>query len=66
MWDVLSFDFNKNLSPEKCLRNTINAVRDGSIVVFHDSLKAERNMTYAFPRLVDHFLEKGFQFKKLD
>lgn len=65
MWDVLSFDFNKNLSPEKCLRKTVNVVRDGSIIVFHDSLKAERNMMYAFPRLVDHFLEKGFQFKKL-
>jgi peptidoglycan-N-acetylglucosamine deacetylase len=65
MWDVLSFDFNKNLSPEKCLKNTIAATRDGSIIVFHDSLKAERNMTYAFPRFVDHFLNAGFQFKTL-
>lgn len=65
MWDVLSFDFNKNLSAEKCLKNTISAVREGSIIVFHDSLKAERNMTYALPRLVDHFLERGFQFKTL-
>lgn len=65
MWDVLSFDFNKNLSPEKCLKNTVAATRDGSIIVFHDSLKAERNMTYAFPRFVDHFLQAGYQFKTL-
>lgn len=65
MWDVLSFDFNKNLSPEKCLKNTIDATRDGSIIVFHDSLKAERNMRYAFPRFVDHFLQAGYQFKSL-
>lgn len=65
MWDVLSFDFNKSLSQEKCLKNTINAVRPGSIIVFHDSLKAERNMTYALPRLIDHFKEKNFNFKTL-
>jgi peptidoglycan-N-acetylglucosamine deacetylase len=65
MWDVLSFDFNKNLAPEKCLRNTIAATRPGSIIVFHDSLKAERNMTYALPRFVDHFLQAGYQFKTL-
>jgi peptidoglycan-N-acetylglucosamine deacetylase len=65
MWDVLSFDFNKNLSPEKCLKNTVAATRAGSIIVFHDSLKAERNMCYAFPRFVDHFLQAGYQFKTL-
>jgi peptidoglycan-N-acetylglucosamine deacetylase len=65
MWDVLAFDFNKNLSPEKCFRNTKDAVRDGSIIVFHDSLKAERNMTYAFPRLVETLLQQGYTFKTL-
>ncbi len=65
MWDVLSFDFNKNLSPEKCLSKTISATREGSIIVFHDSLKAERNMQYALPRFIDHFLSKGFNFKTL-
>lgn len=65
MWDVLSFDFDKRLSPEKCLKKTIEATRQGSIIVFHDSLKAERNMSYALPRFVDHFLNAGFQFKTL-
>jgi peptidoglycan/xylan/chitin deacetylase (PgdA/CDA1 family) len=65
MWDVLSVDYSKGLLPEACLRNTINASRPGSIIVFHDSLKAERNMTYALPRLIEHFSEKGFVFKSL-
>lgn len=65
MWDVLSFDFNKDLSPEKCLKNTVNATRDGSIIVFHDSLKAERNMNYALPPFIDRFLNDGYQFKTL-
>ncbi|MCX8489474.1 MAG: polysaccharide deacetylase family protein, partial [Cyclobacteriaceae bacterium] len=49
MWDVLTSDYSQLLSPENCLRGTINAVRPGSIIVFHDSLKAQRNMTYALP-----------------
>jgi peptidoglycan/xylan/chitin deacetylase (PgdA/CDA1 family) len=65
MWDVLSVDYNKNLSPEACLRNTIRAARPGSIIVFHDSIKAEKNMTYVLPRLLDHFSQEGYTFKSL-
>jgi peptidoglycan/xylan/chitin deacetylase (PgdA/CDA1 family) len=65
MWDVLAFDFNKNMSPETCFRKTTSAVRDGSIIVFHDSLKAEKNMMYAFPRLVADLLQRGYTFKTL-
>jgi peptidoglycan/xylan/chitin deacetylase (PgdA/CDA1 family) len=65
MWDVLSMDYNKNLSPEACLRNTIHACRTGSIIVFHDSYKAERNMAFVLPRLLEHFTAQGFVFKAL-
>ena len=63
MWDVLSQDYDKRLSPEQCLRRTIKACRPGSIVVFHDSYKAQRNMEYTLPRLIDHFGGLGFNFK---
>jgi peptidoglycan-N-acetylglucosamine deacetylase len=66
MWDVLSFDFEKNLSAERCFQNTLRAVRPGSIIVFHDSMKAEKNMTYALPRLLTALREKGFAFKTID
>ncbi|MBL0741354.1 polysaccharide deacetylase family protein [Chryseolinea lacunae] len=65
MWDVLSVDYAKSLARERCLRNTVKATRAGSIIVFHDSLKAEKNMTYALPRLLDHFSALDFQFKTL-
>lgn len=65
MWDVLTIDYNKNVSPEACLNNSIRATRPGSIIVFHDSLKAERNMTYALPRFIEYFLEQGYVFKSL-
>jgi peptidoglycan-N-acetylglucosamine deacetylase len=62
MWDVLSVDYNKNLSQERCLHNTIRATRSGSVIVFHDSLKAEKNLKFALPAFIDHFLEQGFTF----
>ncbi len=65
MWDVLSHDYSGNLSPERCLRGSVRATRPGSIVVFHDSLKAEKNMTYALPRFLDHFANRGYSFKAI-
>lgn len=65
MWDVLTSDYNQSISPEGCLKGSIAATRPGSIVVFHDSLKAERNMTFALPRYIDHFLNQGFLFKSI-
>ncbi|HEY5823698.1 MAG TPA: polysaccharide deacetylase family protein [Cyclobacteriaceae bacterium] len=62
MWDVLTHDYNKTISPQQCLTQSIKATRPGSIVVFHDSLKAERNMSYVLPKYIEHFLSKGFTF----
>jgi peptidoglycan-N-acetylglucosamine deacetylase len=61
----LSVDYDQRLSPEKCLHNTIQATRPGSIIVFHDSYKADRNLSFALPRFIDYFSEKGFVFKAL-
>ncbi|CAN5244934.1 polysaccharide deacetylase family protein [soil metagenome] len=65
MWDVLTHDYAKSLSSNKCLSGSIAAARPGSIVVFHDSYKAERNMTYVLPRFIDHFSNQGYTFKSL-
>jgi peptidoglycan/xylan/chitin deacetylase (PgdA/CDA1 family) len=62
MWDVLSQDYDKNLSPEKCLRQTMKACRPGSVIVFHDSYKSQRNMEYALPRLIDFLGGEGLDF----
>jgi len=65
MWDVLTHDYAQGLSPETCLQGAIKATRPGSIVVFHDSIKAEKNMTYALPRYLSHFKNLGYSFKAL-
>lgn len=63
MWDVITYDYDESITPEACLKNSIKATRPGSIIVFHDSVKAERNMSYALPRFIDHYLQEGFVFK---
>ncbi|MBL3655633.1 polysaccharide deacetylase family protein [Fulvivirga sediminis] len=65
MWDVLTGDFSKNIAPEDCLKNSIRSTRKGSIVLFHDNIKAENNMKYALPRYLEHFSKEGYLFKAL-
>lgn len=62
MWDVLSWDFDRAVSPEQCLNNVLPNVKKGSIIVFHDSEKAFANMRFALPKVLAHFSEKGYQF----
>jgi peptidoglycan-N-acetylglucosamine deacetylase len=62
MWDVLSYDYQKNGSVENHLHGTISATRPGSIVVFHDSYKAEPKTQYILPRYLEYFASKGYTF----
>jgi len=66
MWDVLSGDFDAQLSPEKCLNNVLHHTREGSIIVLHDSMKAAPNLKFALPRAMEHFSKQGYSFKKLN
>ncbi len=65
MWDVLSGDFDQNLSKENCLQNVTKNVNNGSIIVFHDSEKAFKNLEYTLPKTLEYFTKKGYVFKSL-
>jgi peptidoglycan/xylan/chitin deacetylase (PgdA/CDA1 family) len=65
MWDVLSGDFDPSLSPALCLRKTIEHTQRGSIVTFHDSLKAKENLEYVLPQYLDHFAALRYRFDSL-
>ncbi|MEC3905832.1 polysaccharide deacetylase family protein [Tamlana sp. 2201CG12-4] len=65
MWDVLSFDWDTKVDEETCLNNVIEKAYSGSIVVFHDSVKASKNMQYALPKILEYFSNKGYTFKAL-
>ena len=63
MWDVVTRDYNAKLPPEQIVQNVKKYTRDGSIIVFHDSLKAEKNMKYALPRAIRWLQEQGYTFE---
>lgn len=65
LWDVITRDYNQKLPKEKVLNIVKRYARNGSLIVFHDSLKAEKNMRYAMPKSIEYLLEKGYQFKSL-
>ncbi len=65
MWDVLSHDYYRKIPAKMGLRNIIRCTKNGSIVVFHDSVKASPNMLYALPRYIEHFKEKGYTFESI-
>ena len=62
MWDVLSGDFDPALSGEKCYENIVENAVPGSIIVLHDSRKAEPRLRYLLPRLLEHFSALGYRF----
>ncbi len=65
MWDVLSGDFDTKLAPEKCLKNVLKYTENGSVIVFHDSLKAWDRLAYVLPKALEHWSKEGFSFKAL-
>ncbi len=65
MWDVLSRDYDKNFSSQKCLERVITKSKPGSVIVFHDSIKAEKNLHYVLPGVLEYFPERNFSFNSL-
>ena len=65
MWSVITFDWEESITKEECLKNAIENTSEGNIIVFHDSVKASKNMMYALPKVLDYFSKKGFTFKAI-
>lgn len=66
MWDVLSGDFDPEISADQCLQNVLSNAKKGSIIVFHDSLKAWEKLQYVLPKVLTHFSSEGFRFDHLE
>jgi peptidoglycan/xylan/chitin deacetylase (PgdA/CDA1 family) len=64
-WDVISYDYEK-ISPQQCAKNVISNTKNGSIVLFHDNIKAEKNIKHALPLFLKHFANLQYQFKVIE
>lgn len=65
MYDLVTRDYSKKLTPEKVFANVRRYARNGSIIVFHDSLKAERNMKAVLPQAIEWLKARGYEFAVL-
>ena len=65
MYDLVTRDYSKKLTPEKVLANVKRYARNGSIIVFHDSLKAEKNMKAVLPAAIEWLKSRGYSFAPL-
>lgn len=66
MWDILSRDYSAVVSPQKCVQEVVPHLRGGSIIVFHDSLKASRNLYYALPLVLEAIKNAGYHCRSID
>lgn len=66
MWDVLSGDFDTQITPERCVQNVLNNSTNGSVIVFHDSLKAWDKLKIALPVVLEYFNQKGLRSENMD
>lgn len=65
MYDLVSRDYSKKLTPERVFENVRRYARNGSIIVFHDSVKASRNMRTALPRAIEWLISQGYEFEPI-
>lgn len=65
MWDILSADYDCNISQEKCLENVVKNIAPGSIIVFHDSLKAFPRLKFALPKALEILNKRGYLFEAI-
>ena len=62
-WDVLLPDYDVTISAEKCMDILKRKVRPGSILVFHDNLKAKNKLTTLLPGALDFLLQQGYEIQ---
>jgi peptidoglycan/xylan/chitin deacetylase (PgdA/CDA1 family) len=65
MWDVLSRDYDNSLDGMQCFSLVKSKARHGSVVVFHDSLKADDRLRVALPETLRYFSQRGFRFESI-
>lgn len=65
MWSILSYDYDSNTSETTCLSNVLENSQPGKIIVFHDSKKAERNLRYTLPKVLETLSREGYTFKTI-
>lgn len=65
MWDILSKDYVQELTADQVYNNVVKNLKPGSIIVFHDSEKAKKNLLAVLPRLLHYLQQNGFTLEAI-
>ncbi len=65
MWNIVTGDFDEEISGEECYLTVVKNAKEGSVIVFHDSQKALSRLRYALPLVLKYFAEKEFEFRSI-
>lgn len=66
LWDIISYDFDASITAERCYNNVVKNVENGSIIVFHDSEKAFKNLKVVLPKVLAFLYANGYEMKGLE
>ncbi len=61
MWNSISEDYDHKVTPQRCAQKVTRHLRAGNIIVFHDSVKASKNMLYALPKVLEAIKKRGLK-----
>ena len=65
MWDFITYDFDRQVTSTEILKEVKLRSRNGSVVIFHDSLKARKNVLEALPEALRYWKKEGYEVKAL-
>ena len=65
MWDFITYDFDRQVTSTEILNEVKLRSRNGSVVIFHDSLKARKNVLEALPEALRYWKKEGYEVKAL-
>jgi peptidoglycan/xylan/chitin deacetylase (PgdA/CDA1 family) len=63
MWDVVTRDYSTIQTAEQVFENVKKYTRNGSVIVFHDSLRACKKTREILPKAIEWLLEQGYSFE---
>ena len=66
MWSIISRDYNRKITGERCLQGVLPYIKAGEIILFHDSEKSFANMSYALPKVLERIAELGLKCKAIE
>ena len=65
LWDILSMDFKKNITPDDIKKNVLNNIQNGSIIVFHNNKNSLQKFKPILQETITELKKRGYTFSTI-